>query len=242
MKYTSTSEIGLVRQKNQDCVSVVENENALLAIVCDGIGGARAGEIASALTVRAFQESFIGKRKFTDLKDVETWFDQTVERANTEVYQQALSNEAYHGMGTTLALVIVLSGKAIGFNVGDSRIYEYRKGTLHSLSHDQTYAYEMYLRNEIPLEAVFNHPKRNILMNAIGIEESIQYEKIAIKKGWDMLLMSSDGLHDYVEHSLIENAMSEGSLVQKRDALLQLSYEAGGYDNISIVILVGDDV
>ncbi|QIK70229.1 serine/threonine-protein phosphatase [Erysipelothrix sp. HDW6C] len=240
MKYTSISEIGLLRKDNQDFVAVVENNNALLAIVCDGIGGANAGAVASQMVVRMIRDAFLEVQSFIDTDEVMTWFNRTITEVNKAAYHESLVVPEYNGMGTTLVACVILAGEAIAFNIGDSRIYRYEGETLQVLSHDQTYAYEMYLRNEISLEEVDEHPKRNVLMNAVGIDERISYETIHIEKGWDYLLMSSDGLHGYVPHLTIEETMKKDKILEIRNRLMELSYQAGGYDNISIILVEGD--
>lgn len=240
MKYTSISDIGLVRSQNQDHVAVVEKDTALLAVVCDGIGGGNAGEIASKMVTDMLRESFLETENFKSLDAIKVWFHKHVKEINKAVYHESLIVSSYHGMGTTLVACIVSRFGTVAFNIGDSRIYEYRNNELLLLSHDQTYAYEMYLRNEITLEDVDNHPRRNVLMNAVGIDETIRFETIEIESGWDLLLLSSDGLHGYVSKEDINSALNNESLIDVRNQLMTRAYEAGAFDNVSIVLLKGD--
>ncbi|WP_323611254.1 protein phosphatase 2C domain-containing protein [Erysipelothrix enhydrae] len=240
MKYTSISEIGLIRKENQDYVVVVENDNALLAVVCDGIGGANAGSVASQMVVKLLRESFIDKREFSNLKDIRAWFDKAITSINRATYHESLVVREYSGMGTTLVAVVVLGEDVIGFNIGDSRIYSVKENQLSCLSHDQTYAYEMYKRNEISKEEIYNHPKRNILMNAVGIDENVDFEVVTITPKWDYLLLCSDGLHGYVPQDQIESTFKINGLLAQRNHLMEMAYKAGGYDNISIILLEAD--
>ncbi len=240
VKYTSISEIGLLRKENQDNVAVVENHNALLAMVCDGIGGANAGSVASEMAARMLAESFVNHKFFTTLDEVTTWFNKAITEVNRAVYHESLVVPEFQGMGTTMIACVILSDGAIAYNIGDSRIYRFENQNLTQLSEDQTYAYEMYRRNQISKEEIDKHPKRNVLMNAVGIDERISFETITIEKGWDYLLLSSDGLHGYVPYSMIAQIMNEGNILEKRHRLMEMAYRSGGYDNISIILLEGD--
>ncbi|MEG0327580.1 MAG: protein phosphatase 2C domain-containing protein [Erysipelothrix sp.] len=240
MKYTSISEIGLIRSNNQDSATVIENENALLAVVCDGIGGANAGEVASNMVKSLLKESFLEKGSFKSIEEVRKWFVNEIKHINKTTFHESLVVKHYSGMGTTLAALVVLGTEVVGFNIGDSRIYSLHEGKLECLSHDQTYAYEMYLRKEIDFNEIDTHPKRNVLMNAVGIDEDVKFEIIQISKPWDYLMISSDGLHGYVPFEKIQETFELNDILSIRQELLKLSYEAGGYDNISIVLIEGD--
>lgn len=241
MKYISKSDIGLMRDKNQDYVRVVEKDQNLLALVCDGIGGTNAGEIASEMAVDLLSQSFLVEESFQDIAQVNQWFHQAIWAANQRIYETSINNADYANMGTTMVAVVLFSGQAVGYNIGDSRLYELRNQVLTCLSHDQTYVYEMYLRNEITLEDTFNHPKRNILMNALGVTDSIRYETIDITSEWDYLLLSSDGLHGYVGEKEIETIMNLNDIEEVAEQLVTRSYDIGGYDNVSVILIEGEN-
>lgn len=240
MKYTSISEIGLVRDENQDYLAVEEKQDALLAVICDGIGGGNAGSLASQMTVKSLVDSFKKVSEFKELNDISAWFKDAITMVNYEVFKKSLSNRKYEGMGTTLIALVIWNGQGLGFNIGDSRLYSFNKNKLTCLSQDQTYAYEMYLRKKISKEESENHPKRNILMNAVGIDKQVKYEQIYLDSKWTQVLLSSDGLHSYVEHELIEKTMALPSLKERKKRLRELAYEAGAYDNISFILIEGD--
>lgn len=241
--YTSLSDIGLVRKDNQDDLAVIEHEGALLAVVCDGIGGSNSGEIASKMVIDLLCDSFKEQAKFSNLDDIRYWFTSSIKKINEKVFKTSLSNVKFHGMGTTLICVVLFEGKTIGFNIGDSRLYSVKDDKLTCLSHDQTYVYEMYLRDEITIEETSTHPKRNILMNAVGIDAKSEFETIFIEEEWDHLLLCSDGLHGYVSDKLIESVFTSNSdLVARRDALLGYALQAGGPDNISMILIDGGKV
>lgn len=241
MKYISASEIGLVRESNQDALLTVSNDDAFLCMVCDGIGGALGGDFASQTVIGAFKEAFLACEGFTSMERIREWFDSVLRRVNRDLYRLSLSNRAYAGMGTTLSAVILCHGEALAFNIGDSRIYTYQDEKLRCLTQDQTYAYQMYLRHEIAEDEVMTHPKRHILMNAIGVSEELQYDLVYPGHEWEYLMVSSDGLHGYVNHQNLSQAFAQnGDLVLLREALLELAFAQGAYDNISFVIVKGD--
>lgn len=238
MKYISFSDIGLMRESNQDRVLVIEKDNLVLGMVCDGIGGSKAGDVASENTIHFFKRAFEELEDYQSIDDLIAWFKLTLSACNLEIYNLSKTDEKYRGMGTTCNAVMITNNRAVGFNVGDSRIYDYRMHKLSQLSHDQTYAYLMYIQNEISKEEVDRHPRRNILINAIGLNDAITCETILIPDGWDRLMLCSDGLHGYVDHIEIQEAFSE-DLETTSSKLKALAYNAGGYDNVSLVIFEG---
>lgn len=242
IQYTSVSDIGLLRKENQDDLSIIEHDGALLAFICDGIGGSKGGSVASSMSVDLMSKDFLQQEPFTDLKDVEKWFDKAVRKTNELVFRASLKDMKYQGMGTTLVAVVISPVGSIGFNIGDSRLYTYENEDLVSLSQDQTFAYEMYLRNEIDYHELETHPKRNILMNAIGIDSNISYQTITMDESWQSLLLCSDGLHGYVSHEGMSASFKHKDIVERRNDLLTQALDSGGYDNISIILIERNDL
>ncbi|CAM3657273.1 protein phosphatase 2C domain-containing protein [Erysipelothrix urinaevulpis] len=240
MKYISISEIGLVRDENQDYLAVETKDNTVLALICDGIGGGNAGSLASKMTVQSMVESFRKQDHFESVHDISAWFGDAITRTNYEVFKKSLSHRKFEGMGTTLIALVLWNGFGVGFNIGDSRLYTFAKEKLTCLSEDQTYAHEMYLQKKISKEESLIHPKRNVLMNAVGIDKQVKYEQVEVGQEWEQILLSSDGLHSYVKHELIEETLRHHDLVEKKNRLREMAYEAGAYDNISFILIEGD--
>lgn len=238
--YTSISDIGLLRKENQDDLAVVEHEGALLAVVCDGIGGSKGGAVASKMVVDLLCKSFLAQIKFVSVDDIRYWFTSAIQKINETTFKASLNNINYQGMGTTLICTVLFDGHTIGFNIGDSRLYSIRDNKMTCLSHDQTYVYEMYLRDEITIEETTTHPKRNILMNAVGIDSKLDFETIICEEPWDHLLLCSDGLHGYVSDEDIASVFELDDLVERRNKLLKMGLEAGGFDNISMILIEGE--
>lgn len=241
MRYVELTNQGLVRKLNEDALRVIENQWGFCAMVCDGIGGANAGDVASNFVVNAFTEAFSSVEPLETEADATTWFHKTMVHINKALFELAESETQYKGMGTTASIVIITDAYQIGFNMGDSRIYTLVDDTLLALSHDQTYAYEMYLRNEITFEEQEVHPKRNILMNAVGIKEHIEYEVVTIDDTWDYIMVCSDGLHGYVAHEALEQSLCTHDLNVMANELLEKALKAGGPDNISFIVIAGEE-
>ncbi len=240
MRYVTASEIGLVRDENQDYLAIEEKNGVVFALVADGIGGANAGSLASRMTVKLLIKAFKNHHDFSSVQAINAWFHDAITKTNEKVYQKAQTHSKYHGMGTTLVALVLSKDASLAFNIGDSRIYAYRNGDLECLSRDQTYAYEMYLKDQIRFEDIEKHPKRNILMNAVGIDRKIVYQIIHLPQDWEQVLISSDGLHSYVKHERMLEILSQSSLKEKRQLLLEEAYRAGGYDNISFILIEAD--
>ena len=229
-----------VRGENQDYFAIKEREDAFLAVICDGIGGGNAGALASKMAVESLVANFEKQEKFETLKDISSWFGDAITKTNYEVYDKSNENPIYQGMGTTMIALVLFGNEGYAFNIGDSRLYLYDNNKLDVLSHDQTYAYEMYRRKKISKSEIDTHPKRNVLMNAVGIDRQISYEVIEIKAGWKQILLSSDGLHGCVSHDDIKESLDLTDIEERKNRLLKLSYKKGAHDNISIILIEGD--
>lgn len=240
MKYTSISNIGLVRDENQDYYAVEEREDAFLAVVCDGIGGGNAGALASEMAVTSLVNNFKKHDKFENLNEITAWFGDAITKANFEVYKKSNESKEFFGMGTTMIALVLMGKQGFAFNIGDSRLYLYKQQELKALSHDQTYAYELYRKNKITKEEIATHSKRNVLMNAVGIDDKISYEVIKIEGVWDQILLSSDGLHGFVDHDDIVKALNIENIEGRKNKLMELAFKEGAHDNISLIIIEGD--
>lgn len=244
MKYYGASHQGLRRKSNQDSFCIMENSHhALLAIVCDGIGGGNAGDIASKMAVDHVKESFISCKEFEHDLEVKKWLMQVIQEANDEVFAQSTRNESMKGMGTTIVGVLIQGDNTYIFNAGDSRTYGLYQDDFLCLTEDHSYVADLLKRGEVSEEQAAKHPNRNMLTNALGIWNSMRIDINKVKNDYRSLLICSDGLHGYVpEANILYVLKSTRSVKEKVDALIQLSLDAGGYDNVSaIVIEKGED-
>ncbi len=237
MKAYAETNIGVKRTTNQDYVfettkSVGRLPN--LFIVADGMGGHKAGEVASKSAV----EAAVKQIKSSKEKDPISIMQEAINRANDVVVDRAVNEEGCAGMGTTM-VVATITEKAIYIaNVGDSRLY-FINGEIHQITRDHSYVEEMVFLGEIPREEARNHEKKNIITRAIGVEKDIyaDYFEVNYKKG-DYILLCSDGLTNMVEDEKIkEIVLSNMSVDDKSRTLIELANENGGRDNISVVLV-----
>lgn len=243
MKYYGATHQGLRRKNNQDSFCIMENSHhALLAVVCDGIGGGNAGDIASKMTVDHIKESFLRCGTFENDQEVKKWLSTVIQEANDQVFTQSTRNESMKGMGTTVVGVLIQSDQTYSFNAGDSRTYGLYEDDFLCLTEDHSYIADLLKRGEVTQEQAATHPNRNMLTNALGIWNSMRIDINKIKNDYHALLICSDGLHGYVAEADIQYVLkAHHSVKDKVDALIQMSLDAGGYDNVSVIIIEKED-
>ena len=226
------SDPGNVRLNNEDYYLLAPSLD--LYIVADGMGGAQAGEHASRLAGDTVAE-FVWKAGETSGEVLL----KALAEANRRVMQAADSDPAFHGMGTTLTVAWRVGEELLLANVGDSRAYVYQDGQLHIITEDQTWVNEVGRKLGINEDQLKIHPMRHVLTMAIGVSDTLRIHSYAVplQQGAQFLLCS-DGLHGVVDSRMIgEILASEQPLESKCQALIQAAKEAGGPDNITVVIL-----
>jgi protein phosphatase len=226
------SDPGCVRQNNEDCYLISHNDRVY--IVADGMGGAQAGEHASKLAV----ETVAAVIHSAALPDAETLFEAFRE-ANVQVMKAAASDPELEGMGTTLVAALESGPELLIASVGDSRAYVFNDGGLTSVTEDQTWVNEVGRRLGIDEAALKAHPMRHVLTMAIGVSPELRVHSYSVRPHpGELILMSSDGLHGVVEQRTIADALSgNGSLQAKCERLIDAAKQAGGPDNITVVLL-----
>ena len=238
LKWGATTDVGMVRQQNEDAYLAEEN----LYIVADGMGGHNAGEVASALavaTVKAGAKSGIHSTE---------QFRELVQQANTAIYTASLDDSTQSGMGTTLTAMAVVPGeepRILVANVGDSRTYLFRGGVLSRLSVDHSYVQELVNEGILTPEEARVHPRRNIVTRAMGIERSVMVDVFShtVRTG-DRVVLCSDGLVDEVADADISLVLSQHSDAQETaEALVMVANANGGRDNTTVVVVdILDDI
>ena len=238
MKYSCITDIGLLREKNQDSCLTIENKYGdLLAIVADGIGGGRAGEVASGELVKYFNDIFKESGPFDNLEDAENFLRMHIKNGNSFVYNLSLSNQKYFGMGTTLTGILITSKGTLSLNVGDSRVYGFIDSKLFKLTNDHTLVNQMLEQGKITYEESLNHPKRHYLVKAIGIFDEVE-PNVHKVRDMNYYLICSDGLHGYVSDDEITNIInSDKTIDEKVIELKDIALMKGGYDNVTIVLV-----
>lgn len=235
----SLSDTGSSRPINQDYIGLfnASDDTDYLAIVADGMGGHRAGDVASRVAVETIQQNY-----FSLLKELtpEQALHQTFQEANTAVLTLARQHPDYRGMGTTLVALSLHQSAAHFAYTGDSRLYLIRNGTIHQLSQDHTLVAEMLRKGLISAEQAKHHPDKHIITHAVGTQEKvfvdISESPISLQQN-DCFLLCSDGLYDLVSDDEMLNDAMQFSAQQACHELVQLANARGGYDNISVVII-----
>lgn len=230
---------GKVRPHNEDNGGVFQNKSKqYLAVVADGMGGHKAGDVASQLVVEHLQEQWKLSERLLDQFAAENWLEMTIKSANTLVYQKSQENESCFGMGTTVIAVIYEKDFISVAHIGDSRCYHLSSGNLTQITEDHSLVNELVRSGQISKEDAEVHPRKNVITKALGTEEQIDPD--IITRSWepeDKLLLCSDGLSNKMkDNELLSFLTEEVSLEDKAKALVNLANERGGEDNITLVI------
>lgn len=240
MEVFSRSDIGLVRKENQDsCSFSVISSGCVWAVVCDGMGGARGGKTASSTAVQFITEYL--NRNYSDTMDEEelsTLLVNAVDGANTQVYRKSFESPEYTGMGTTCELVFIRDSVVHVVHVGDSRTYSVRGGKILQLTEDHSVVQEMVNRGEITEQQALNHPNRNVITRALGVNPTLRLDYIEAEFEYgDVLLICSDGLSNFVSQSDIVKTVHENRGILLIDTLVELAKIGGGADNITVTVI-----
>ncbi len=234
------SDVGKRRVNNQDCFNVTPLPGgAYLCTVCDGMGGANGGNIASEIACRVYTD-FV-KEGFGNSGDPEL-MKSAVTRANTVVYEAAQADPALKGMGTTLVSALVReNGNATVINVGDSRLYLISNGQIQQITRDHSYVQYLIDMGQITVSDAKNASIRNIIIRSIGNEAKTNPDIFRVENEKDgYLLLCTDGLTNCVPNAVIsENvkADSEEELTACAEKLIQLANDGGGNDNITVLLV-----
>ncbi len=255
VSFAALTDVGKKREENED--NFLVDERLGLYIVCDGMGGHAAGEIASALAVRTFHEEV--KRELELLEDYATgksgparvskrditnMLEFAVNRASARVHAEAAKDESKRGMGTTLVALLICGQTGFITYVGDSRLYLLRDGILEQVTEDHNVFNELVKRKKMPREKVEKLVQKNAITRAVGVYEHAEPESLVLDiVAGDRFLLCSDGLYQYFEDDLDDLAQGMGgeSLNDAISAFIKRANDAGGSDNITGILLgVGD--
>lgn len=231
MKAYTMSHIGLVRELNEDTVLVREGAHGLY-ILADGMGGHKAGEVASALAAQTLAE-----RLENQLPQPGTLM-QAMLSANAAVYEKQRGDDNLSGMGTTLTVLWEEDTHVLVGHVGDSRAYLFRDGRLHQMTDDHSMVGEMVRSGAITAQEARVHPYRSVITRAIGTDEAVTPDVFrTLKSPGDIWLLCSDGLNDMVEDEEIARVLAGCPLQEAAQALIDLALQGGGRDNVSVILL-----
>lgn len=242
MKYFGATDKGKVRKINQDSYVIATSlVGDLLAIVCDGIGGGQAGDVASYLAINHLSSEFSNNEGFLDAKEAKAWMRKEISEANRHILAEGNEKSNLKGMGTTLTGVLVSEHGTFVMNVGDSRTYSFSKKTKHlqQLTMDHNLANDMLIHGEITKDEAKTYPKKNVLTNALGVWESVRMDIDTHTEELDGFLICSDGLHGYVKQEDIENILFDEKMEPSRKVkkMIQKALDVGGYDNVTVILI-----
>lgn len=233
------TDTGKIRTLNEDSGGIFWKGNRLLAIVADGMGGHQAGEIASEMAVSYLEQEW---QKVTDdltPSEAEQWLFETITAANEKLFQLSQSKPEYSGMGTTIVAVICTETNVTFAHIGDSRIYLLNENGFSLLTEDHSLVNELLKNGQITKEEAEHHPRKHILLRALGTEQNVSIDIRSLD--WerdDYLLLCSDGLTNKLDdHELEKIILTPDSLEKQADKLIEKANEAGGEDNITLVLL-----
>ena len=227
-KVYQATNVGKVRYNNEDSLEVIEPETY---VVADGMGGAQAGEVASRMLVETVK-NFL-------LKTPRPWHEkilaQAILLANDKILNTARRHGEYHGMGTT-ATVLSLNGRQAYFaHVGDSRIYLLRGNSFKQMTEDHSYVETLVRRGELTAEEARIHPMKNVLTQAVGAVTNLQIDTANFQaEPGDLFLLCSDGLTNMVDDASIAKILKTAA--NPAEALIEAALNAGGKDNISVIV------
>ena len=237
MKSFSITDVGMVRQVNQDYVYTTDNPIGPLPnlfVVADGMGGHKAGDYASKYTVEVMKRELAQSEE----KDVEKALVSAIEKANREIIKKASEDEHLKGMGTTVVAATIVEHMMYFANVGDSRLYLINQG-ITQLTKDHSLVEEMVRLGGIKPEEAKHHPDKNIITRAIGAKNNVDVDfyEHRLKRG-DIILMCTDGLSNMVEDEELFHIVQGGrDIVEAGTALVDAAKENGGTDNIGVVLM-----
>lgn len=241
MRMVGRTDRGKVRGNNEDFFAI--DDDLGLVVLADGMGGLNAGEVASERAVTCVMDTFragIAEAPALDANGRAELLESAVRDANRLVYELAQSRFDYHGMGTTLVAAAIQVRQCALAHVGDSRVYRYAGGQLNQLSIDHSVVQQLVEEGVLSRDEARRAPNRNIVTRAIGIEAdvAIDVSRLELEPG-GLLLLCTDGLSDVVEDRCIEQHCREHGLEPGvlADALIDAALEAGGTDNVSVVIV-----
>lgn len=241
MKYKFGTDIGLRREENQDAVRCEYFGNNILAVVCDGMGGERAGKEASEIAISEFFQRFRdGYSDTLDSDNIRKLLISSVSAANSVIYTRARLDFKNFGMGTTCVAAFVNSEAAYIANVGDSRAYVITESGLYQVTADHNVAALLYERGEITENEMLNHPQRHMLIRAVGVDKTVLTDTFTLKYDDKIeLLLCSDGLSGYCSDEEIFDVISNNRFENITDALIELALDKGGRDNITVAVISG---
>ncbi|KAA1042746.1 Stp1/IreP family PP2C-type Ser/Thr phosphatase [Macrococcus equipercicus] len=232
------TDIGRTRTRNEDAGGVFKNHTGqVLLLICDGMGGHNAGDVASSFVTARMKERFQEENYIED-HQAENWLKSNISDINRQLYQLAHQDDENQGMGTTIVAALLYDDKAVIANVGDSRAYFVNEREFRQVTNDHTFVNHLVMAGELSKEEAARHPQRHIITKVVGSDKRLHPDIFTYEtKHYDKILLTSDGLTDYVDEQVIHHVFNEeGELETIGEKLIDLALSSDVNDNVSFVI------
>ncbi len=238
MEISILTDVGQRRTNNQDYANQYKNKaGKSMIFLADGMGGHRAGNIASEMAVTDLGAAWVAT-EISTINEVREWFAEYLEKENQQIHRIG-QDEEHKGMGTTLEAVAVIDDQVLFAHVGDSRIGLVRNGEYHQLTSDHSLVNALLKAGQITEEEAAHHPQRNIITQSIGQKDELQpdFGMVTVEAG-DFIVINSDGLTNMISGDEIRDiVVSDLSVEEKAKTLVRFANNAGGLDNITVVLI-----
>lgn len=239
MKAFGMSDAGMVRRENQDSFRIEYPGGKTLLLVCDGMGGANGGAVASDLACESFLSNLNLALSKKDIPEDSILLSDAASFANISVYDRACSRPEYEGMGTTLVAALITEDQCSVVNVGDSRAYLCRGGQCSQITRDHSLVEELVQRGEITRDEARHHPRKNVITRAVGLGYRMRCDRFVLRvRAGDGILLCSDGLSNLLEDEEIAGIVFSVEEPETAcDLLLRKALERGAPDNVTAALL-----
>ena len=244
MKSFYITDAGRVRSHNEDSVTIVKNQSSEhLMIVADGMGGHRAGEVASSMVVTQIGSRFQKLSSIGSKQDAVNWLRENVKEINAAIIKYSEENPEAQGLGTTCVMALLTKEFLMFVNIGDSSGFVIRNGKLKKVTKDHTLVNLLVETGDLSPEQAKNHPKKNVLMRALGASDQCELDIFDVESDVDGILLCSDGLTNMLSVEQIEKVLDEEDIEvdEKLIKLIKKCNVRGGLDNISIALLLKNE-
>lgn len=233
------TDAGKVRTHNEDNVTIIKNKNnEYILAVADGMGGHKAGEVASNIAIEYLTEKFEKTETLGKKEDAIDWLRNIVKQINEKIFSYTETHPESKGMGTTLVIAIKTNDYILYGNIGDSSGYVLKNGKLHKVTKDHTLVNLLVSTGELTAEQAKFHPRKNLLTRALGANDPIEIDIFDVDNTVGALFLCSDGLTNMVTDEQIEKVLNSNfSIEEQVEKLIKKSNMRGGPDNISIAYL-----
>lgn len=239
MEFSYLTDPGKVRDHNEDSVTIVKNESGeILLAVADGMGGHKGGEIASSIAITHIGKRFMESSSVGTKEDAINFLKEIVSEANMLLYRYTEENPESEGMGTTIVMALLTKDFLLYGNIGDSSGYAIKKGKMYKITNDHTLVNLLVKSGELTEEAAKNHPRKNVLMRALGANMTVEMDVFDVERDVEGIFLCSDGLTNMLENEQINLVLnSDLSIDDKLQKLINKANNRGGTDNISVAYL-----